>query len=388
MNITWTNLGEALLWSVIAGVVVWFVLFPVRRRSVTGVLVTLVLTGAAASMGAILGAVHSMLVPAWGWPSIAAVTAFSAAVTTAAAVAVGRRLARDNATLLTAVTEVGKGRMPAEDGRRLTAEVAAVRDELRATAAALAATREREQALETARRDLVSWVSHDLRTPLAGLRAMAEALEDGVADDPELYYKQIGLSVGRLNRMVEDLFDLSRIQAGGASRDTEQIVLDDLVSDCLAALEPLAAAQGVRLTGSVGGTASVSGNGTELNRALTNLVANAIRHTRADGVVDVRVGITTAPRVPGTTGASGAPVAEVVVRDECGGIPAPHLGQVFDVGFRGESARTPHSATTGAGLGLAITRGIVEAHEGTVEVENTTAGCQFRVVLPTLDRPR
>lgn len=375
MNITWTNLGEALLWSAIAGVAVWFVLLPVRRRSLTGVLVTLVLTGAAASMGAILGAVHSMLVPGWGWPSIAAVTAFSGAVTAAAAVTVGRRLAHDNAALLVAVAEVGEGRIPAEDGRRLTAEVAVVRNELRATASALATTREREQSLESARRDLVSWVSHDLRTPLAGLRAMAEALEDGVAEDPELYYKQIGLSVERLNRMVEDLFDLSRIQAGGASRDTEQIVLDDLVSDCLAALEPLAAAQGVRLTGSMGATASVNGNGTELNRALTNLVANAIRHTRAQGIVDVRVGITTAP---------GIPVAEVVVRDECGGIPELHLDHVFDVGFRGEAARTPHSATTGAGLGLAITRGIVEAHDGTVAVENTPDGCQFRVLLPAL----
>ena len=104
--------------------------------------------------------------------------------------------------------------MPAADGRRLTGEVEQVRSELQSTAAALAATRERERALETARRELVSWVSHDLRTPLAGLRAMAEALEDGVVDDPELYYKQIGASVERLNQMVEDLFDLSRIQAG------------------------------------------------------------------------------------------------------------------------------------------------------------------------------
>ena len=98
----------------------------------------------------------------------------------------------------------------------------------------------------------MSWVSHDLRTPLAGLRAMAEALEDGVADDPELYYKQIGASVERLNQMVEDLFDLSRIQAGRRRRATaSSIALDDLVSDCVAALEPLAAAQGVQLSGSV-----------------------------------------------------------------------------------------------------------------------------------------
>ena len=217
--------------------------------------------------------------------------------------------------------------------------------------------------------------------PLAGRRAMAEALEDGVVDDPEIYYKQIGASVERLNQMVEDLFDLSRIQAGVVSREAESIALDDLVSDCIAALEPLAAAQRVRLTGSVAGAAAVTGSGPELNRALTNLVVNAIRHTPADGTVDVQVGVRDAD--------SGARLAEVVVRDECGGIPPEHLERVFDVGFRGEAARTPHadraggvSAHHGAGLGLAITRGIVEAHDGTVDVANRPGGCRFRVRLP------
>ncbi len=373
VTITWTNLGAALLWTVVAGLATWFVLTPLRRRSLTGLLVCLVLTGAAASMGALWGAIHSMLVPWWDWQTMIVLTAFSGGVTAAAAVAVGRRLARDNESLREAVADLGAGRVPSVHGRRLTNEVEQVRSELRSTAAALAATRERERALETARRDLVSWVSHDLRTPLAGLRAMAEALEDGVVDQPELYYKQIGASVERLNQMVEDLFDLSRIQAGVVSRDYESIALDDLVSDCIAALEPLAVAQGVRLSGSGGGAAAITGSGPELNRALTNLVANAIRHTRAEGRVDVRVTVVTEP---------GA-LAEVVVSDECGGIPSEHLERVFEVGFRGEAARTPHALEhTGAGLGLAITRGIVEAHDGTVDVENAPGGCRFRVRLP------
>jgi signal transduction histidine kinase len=374
VNITASNLLWALLWSAAGGLAVWFALLPIRRRSLTGLLVTLVLTGAAASMGAVLGAIHSMLVPQWDWKTMIALTVFSGAVTAAAAVAASRRIAKDADALVQAVTEVGAGRVPAPDGRRLTAEIERVRQELHTTAAALSATRERERALETARRELVSWVSHDLRTPLAGLRAMSEALEDGVVDDPQLYYKQIGASVERLNQMVEDLFDLSRIQAGVVSRDLESISLDDLVSDCLAALQPLAAAQGVRLTGSVDGATAVIGNGPELNRALTNLVANAIRHTRPQGRVDVHVGVT-----PGTP-----PFAEVTVRDECGGIPEAHLPRVFDVGFRGEAARTPDSsgASGGAGLGLAITRGIVEAHDGTIEVSNVGDGCEFHVRLP------
>jgi signal transduction histidine kinase len=377
MNLTWTALGAALLWTAIAGLATWLVLTPVRRRSLTGLLASLVLTGAASSMGALWGAMYAMLVPEWGWQTAVALTAFSAAVTGLAAVGVGRRLGKDNAALRAAVQDLGAGRAPSSEGRKLTAEMDRVRRELQTTAEALAATRERERALETSRRDLVSWVSHDLRTPLAGLRAMAEALEDGVVDSPELYYKQIGASVERLNQMVEDLFDLSRIQAGVVTHDTERIALDDLVSDCVAALEPLATAQGVRLTGAVDGVAAVTGSGPELNRALTNLVANAIRHTRAEGRVDVRVTVSKATQAPGA-------LAEVVVRDECGGIPADHLDRLFDVGFRGESARTPHSAAdyTGAGLGLAITRGIVEAHDGTVDVENLPGGCRFRVRLP------
>jgi signal transduction histidine kinase len=337
--------------------------------------VSLVLTGTAASTGALYGGMHSMLVPMLGYKTVIVLTALSVAVAAVAAVAAARSFARDARALRQDVAQVGGGTVPSPDGRRLMTEIAQVRQELRSSAESLAATRERERALESARRDLVSWVSHDLRTPLAGLRAMAEALEDGVIDDPEQYYKQIGASVERLNQMVEDLFDLSRIQAGVVSREVENISLDDLVSDCIAALEPLAAAQGVRLTGAVSGATAVSGNGPELNRALTNLVANAIRHTRAQGAVDVRVGLT-------PVGSDGT-IAEVLVRDECGGIPEEHLSRVFDVGFRGEAARTSSGGNSGgAGLGLAITRGIVEAHAGTVEVSNRPGGCQFRVRLP------
>jgi len=244
-----------------------------------------------------------------------------------------------------------------------------MRVELADTARRLATSRERERALETSRRELVAWVSHDLRTPLASLRAMAEALEDGVADSPSLYYKQMRASVERLATMVDDLFELSRIQAGGFALDTEQVALDDLVSDCLAALGPLAAAQGVRLTGRSVGTATVTGNAPELSRALINLVANAIRHTRTDGVVDVSV-------------AGSAEGAAVTVLDECGGIPDHEIERIFDVGFRGEPARSAETNAGGAGLGLAITRGIVEAHGGSVDVANVNGGCSFTLRLP------
>lgn len=379
MTLTAGNLLVVLLWTAGACVLVWLATWPLRRRSLGGLLAAVVLTGTAASVGAVLGSVRVMLLPMHDEATIIVMAGVAGGVAALAAGVAARRLTKDNDVLRAAVAAVGEGRVPADDGRRLTAELERLRRELGETARVLAESRERERALEAARRELVSWVSHDLRTPLAGLRAMAEALEDGVAAQPEQYYKQMGAQVDRLSGMVDDLFDLSRIQAGSFSRGTENVALDDLVSDCLAGLEPLAAAQGVRLTGSVRARAVVVGNGSELNRALTNLVANAVRHTTPGGQVDVQVGVVHGESGPLTE----VPVAEVIVRDECGGIPEADLERVFDIGFRGEPARTPHRVNpAGAGLGLAITRGIVEAHGGSVRVENAPGGCRFQVRLP------
>jgi signal transduction histidine kinase len=288
-----------------------------------------------------------------------------------AAARAARTFARDNRSIYAAMAALRQGRVPDPEGRRLSGELQRLHEELAGTARTLTESRNRERALESSRRELVAWVSHDLRTPLAGLRAMAEALEDGVAASPERYYKQIRIEVDRLAGMVDDLFEISRLQAGAPSSRTERVCLDDLVSDCVAALEPVAGVQGVRLVGRSEAAAEVLGNGAELNRALTNLLVNAVRHTGPTGTVQI------------TLRGSDDHSAEVTVRDECGGIAAEDLGRVFDVGFRGEPARTPQPGLgAGAGLGLAITRGIVSAHDGSVEVRNAGAGCEFTVRLP------
>jgi signal transduction histidine kinase len=253
---------------------------------------------------------------------------------------------------------------------RLRGDLEHAHRELHAAAVQLAESRRREQALESSRRQLVSWVSHDLRTPLAGLRAIAEALEDGVVDDPALYYKRIHESVSRLSKMVDDLFDLSRIQAGAVSVDSERVMLADLVSDTVAALDPLARTSHVRLVGKVDATPVVDGSGHELSRALTNLMANAIRHTEEDGTVEVGVA-----RVNGQ--------AEITVHDACGGIDGVSLERVFEVGYRATAAREADGVNpAGAGLGLAIAKGIVEAHQGSIDVRNEPPGCTFRIRLP------
>jgi signal transduction histidine kinase len=252
----------------------------------------------------------------------------------------------------------------------MAAELAALSRELVATAAKLQDSRERERRADASHRQLVAWVSHDLRTPLAGLHAMAEALQDGIARDPDRYHRQIHAEATRLSAMVEDLFELSRIHAGTLSLALAPVEAGDLVSDMVASMEPLACARGIRLRGEAAGSLLIRADARELSRALANLVTNAIRHTPENG----RVLVAAAAEAGGVL---------MTVADGCGGIPEADLASVFDLAWRGTRARTP-GADSGAGLGLAIVRGIVEAHQGQVSVVNVGGGCQFEIRLPAL----
>jgi signal transduction histidine kinase len=374
MNHTLDIVGTALLWGAGGAAVAWLLTWPVRRRSQTGVLVSTVLVATSASVAAMIGNTRAMFI-AMDEEYVTVTVALVAGLLAAALAALSAvSFARDNRSIRADLDALRQGRIPVDDGRRLSGELERLRSDLADTARTLTESRDREQTLEASRRELVAWVSHDLRTPLAGLRAMAEALEDGVAASPERYHKQIRIEVDRLAWMVDDLFEISRLQAGAVSAQADRVNLDDLISDCVAAVEPVATLQGVRLIGRSSAIAEVVGNGAELNRALTNLLVNAIRHTGADGTVEISLR---------SAGQSPATVAELTVRDECGGIAPEDLDKVFDVGFRGEPARTPHPGLGGgAGLGLAITRGIVTAHDGSVEVSNAAGGCEFTVRLP------
>lgn len=294
----------------------------------------------------------------------------------AVALLVGRRVTNANRLLLGAVAQVGRTGEYVPPGAPLPAEFAAVSAELRASHERLAQGRARERALESSRRELVAWVSHDLRAPLAGLRAMAEALEDGVVADAETvsaYHTQIRREADRLSTMIDDLFELSRIHAGALRLSRRQVDLDGLVEEVLASAEPLARAKGVRLHGWADAGLPVSVDPAEFGRALRNVVINAIRHTPSDSPVEI-------------VGRTGQGMAEVSVSDACGGIPPDALPRVFDVAFRGEPARTPGPGE-GAGLGLSIARGIVEAHAGQIAVRNADAGCEFVIRLPLAAGP-
>jgi signal transduction histidine kinase len=200
---------------------------------------------------------------------------------------------------------------------------------------------------------------------------MAEALEDEVVIDPREvahYHSQIRVEADRLAGMIDDLFELSKIHAGTLRLSPRLVGLEDVVGDVMASTEPVARAKGIRLVGSAVRGMPVLVDTAEMGRAVRNLVTNAIRHTPPEGTIELLGEIQNG-------------MAIVSVNDECGGIPPEDLPRVFDIAFRGESARTP-DPSGGAGLGLSIARGIVEAHAGQIGVRNAGPGCQFVIKLP------
>jgi signal transduction histidine kinase len=238
--------------------------------------------------------------------------------------------------------------------------------------------RERERQMESGRRDLVAWVSHDLRTPLAGLRAMAEALEDGVVDEPRTvteYHRRIRVETDRMSLLVDDLFELSRINAGALRLALSRVPFAEVVSDAIATTAPLAAGRRIRIVAAETGWPTVTASEPELARVVANLLINSVRYTPPDGTVHIDAG-------------QDRDDVWLSVSDSCGGIPDADLPRVFDVAFRGERSRTPGDgtppATGGGGLGLAIVRGLVEAHGGRVQAHNTTGGCRFTIRLPVI----
>jgi signal transduction histidine kinase len=262
-----------------------------------------------------------------------------------------RRL-KDTVGLLVSDSHGAPG-LPASDthstDHNLPAELARLEEELAEARRTLAESRQRERAAEQSRQELVSFMSHDLRTPLAGLRALAEGLEDGVITDVRGTLRHFRSTVARMTIMVD---------------------LSELVCDVASEAEVTARGADVRLEVNVPehDNLAVLGRHEDLSRALGNLISNAIRHTEPHQSVHV-----SAER-------AGDGSVRVAVQDWCGGIPDAYLDRVFDTGWRGSPARG--STDGGAGLGLAIARGVVESHQGAIAVRNTETGCRFEVALP------
>lgn len=238
-------------------------------------------------------------------------------------------------------------------------ELARTAQTFNAMAGELETTAQKQRELEILRRHLIAWISHDLRTPITAIRVRAEALADEMVEDPVMvkrYHQQICSEVVRLTGLIDDLFELSQLDAGGLTFDLAPDSLSDLISDSLESFRLQAEAQGVTLSGHTeAGLDPVRMDALKISRLLFNLVENAIQHTRAGGQVMIR-----AAREAGNV--------ILQVEDTGEGIPPEDLPRIFDRFFRGERSRT--RSRDGAGLGLAVAESIAEGHNGTIEAQS------------------
>ena len=253
-------------------------------------------------------------------------------------------------------------------------EVSALASAFNQMAEQLQTADQKQRELDGLRRDLIAWVSHDLQTPLTSMRAVLEALSDGVVDEPEMvkrYLLTAQREVMSLSALIDDLFQMSQLDTGGFPLHRAPSSLSDLVSDTLESFSQLAKQQEITLEGQVESDVDTVFMDTQaIGRVFNNLISNALRHTPANGRVNVWV----------RRSNSGV---DVTVSDTGEGIRAQDVPHIFERFYRGDASRSRQRGTSGAGLGLAIARGIVQAHGGTIEVQSKPGkGTQFTFHLP------
>jgi signal transduction histidine kinase len=230
----------------------------------------------------------------------------------------------------------------------------------------------RQRELEQSRRDLTAAVSHDLRTPLTSIRAMIEALADGVVTEPQTvqrYYGTIRSQIQNLSGLINDLFELSQLETGQIQLAVEAVNMNDLLSDVLESMQAQAGAKGISLKGIFSEDLPIiKGELNKIQRVIYNLVQNAIRHTPTGGSISLAT--------------QAAPEGvQVEVADTGEGITPEDLPHIFEQFFRSEKSRSRE--TGGAGLGLAIAKRIIEAHHGRIWVESQVGkGTRFSFILP------
>lgn len=279
----------------------------------------------------------------------------------------GRRL---SAGVITDVETVRDGLSAVGDGARDVAFATGGRDELAELAAEAQAMEAKLMREERARRDLVAAISHDLRTPITSLRLLADAVGDDVVDarTREEYLGRLGVHVRQLGALIDDLFELSRLEAGELRWTMERVELSGLVAETVDAMRPDAAAGGVTVTAVDDGAPAVlqHANPEQLQRVLFNLLRNAIRHTPPDGSVVVRTALEDEE-------------VRIEVADTGEGIPEADRERVFLPFVQGTDPSRRHGGT---GLGLAISRAIVEAHGGRIGLADAERGTRVQVRLP------
>ncbi|MHA7276589.1 sensor histidine kinase [Arthrobacter sp. Hz1] len=358
----------ALLWAVVIGAATFALLRLLRRSSLVVQFCLVLFATIGVLVAGMISAVNAMVITAldlqimWYIIGVASLVAFGLSLL------LGTRVARNAVQLATAARSIGAGETIQLGPESMSSELASLAQELKRTSARLEQSRRREAAIEDSRRKMVTWISHDLRTPLASMRAMAEALEDGLAADVSGYHSQLISQTDQMAVMINGLLELSKIQEGSLHLSSEPLHLYDVVSDAIADLMPLAAQRGVAVEGDGGDNPIVPGDGPMMSRAVRNLILNAILYTGEK--TRVRIGLS---RLGDN--------AVLTVADECGGIAVDDLDQVFIAGWQ-KNPRRETGGYTGTGVGLSVAAGIIGAHRGSLAVENTLDGCCFTAVLP------
>jgi signal transduction histidine kinase len=296
--------------------------------------------------------------------TVAVLALFVSAIAVRAAQLMAGDVMRDVEAVRDGIDAVGAGRRDVEV--RTEGE-----DELAELAEAANRMRDELVAAEDARRDLVAAVSHDLRTPITSLSLLVEAMNDDIVDDEtrRRYLARMSPHVHALSALIDDLFELSRLEAGDIRWEMERVRLDHLVGETVGAMRVQAEAKGVEVVSEVrAGMAPARANPEKVQRVLFNLIQNAIRHTPPDGSVVVRA-------------EGNGDGVEIEIADTGDGIAPAERDRVFEPFFRGgaDTART----RAGAGLGLAISRAIVEAHGGRIWLAESASGTRVRFSLPS-----
>jgi signal transduction histidine kinase len=374
-------IGLAAAGSVVTAVAGSMVVHRLRARSLRAQVVVIALASTVAVVAGALIAAQAMFISDHDLSVLGVVLAVAGAVSVAAALRLGSAFERSTEHVAALARQLAGGGATGTGApaAAIAAPAPVVTGELQRLAAQLAevssdldASRRQAAALDASRRELVAWVSHDLRSPIASVRAMAEALEDGVVDDAasvERYHRSMRQESERLGALVDDLFELSRITAGVIDAEQPLVPLAELVSEVVSSSEVAASRKGVRVVNVVDDEPAALVPMSDFRRVLQNLLDNAVRHTRPGGTIVV------GGELSGRT-------AVVHVTDECGGIPEGDLSRVFDVAFRGDHARSRDDA--GGGLGLAIAKGLLEAHHGSIAIANQATGCRFTVRFPVV----
>ena len=338
--------------------------WPLRRRFALAVA-----TAVAVILATVLATAELMFVSNHDALLVSAIVVAAALVAWRAATVASAGVLRDVKALRDTLASVGAGARGTSADASAASELAELAEATNRMVAQLASEESSRDAADTARRNLVAAVSHDLRTPLASLQLLVEAIEDDIVDAEtrRRYLNTMRTHVTALGALVDDLFELSKIEAGDLQWSIERVELAELVGETVAAMRVEADAQRIAVAAELPESLRPARADPEkLQRVLFNLMRNAIRHTPADGSVTVRA-------------ENGGGWVEIEVADTGPGIPEDERERVFESFFRGDQSRTGG----GAGLGLAISRAIVEAHGGRIWVAPADIGTRVRFVIPT-----